>query len=93
MHRYNDFNYILHSPYKRAKKLIKKAQEKQTEETLFSVWLALLPNYDKKTYKTFGDFYDEYKPKDPAEMDMRSKDELMAEILNMTRKEETNGTI
>ena len=67
-------------PLHNALRLIKRAQEEETKEYFFRIYLVQLPNMDEKTYKSFNQFYDDIKPKN-IEIDTRSKDDIMNEIL------------
>ena len=60
--------------------LINKAQEEETREALFRLYLADRPNMTEKTAMTFNQYYDKHKPKNII-LDNRSDEEIMAEIL------------
>lgn len=67
-------------PVVRALKLIRKAREEDRRERYYRLWLVRYPSYTEKNFETFEEFYEKiFPPK--VELDMRSKDELMAEIL------------
>lgn len=82
--RYSNIEYVLKLPLKRATKLILKAQEEETKEYAFKIYLASYPNMDKKNFKSFNDFWEEIKPK-KIEIDKRSEDEIMKEILEIEK--------
>ena len=67
-------------PLTRAFSLIELAQEEETKEAMFRLYLSDRPNMDKKTFMTFDEYYKKYKPKRIVS-DNRSKDEIMAELL------------
>ena len=67
-------------PLTRAFSLIELAQEEETKEAMFRLYLSDRPNMDKKTFMTFDEYYTKYKPKRIVS-DNRSKDEIMAELL------------
>jgi hypothetical protein len=72
--------YVLSLSLKRASKLLNKAMEEKRREETYLLWLARYPSYTKETYETFEEFYEiVYPPK--VEMDTRSKDEIMSELL------------
>jgi hypothetical protein len=67
-------------PMRRALKLIRKAREEDRRERYYRLWLVRYPGYTEKNFETFEDFYEKiFPPK--VEYDMRSNDEIMAEIL------------
>lgn len=71
-------------------KLIKQAQEDETKEYAFRIYLAMHPKADPEKFTTFNEYWEEIKPNN-AEIDARTKDEIMkeiAEIENKFRKEE-----
>ena len=73
-------------PLPRAFSLIELAQEEETKEAMFRLYLVDRPNMDKKTFMTFAEYYDKYhKPK--AKLDNRTDEEIMAEILAIEIKE------
>lgn len=80
-------DYILKLPLDKALKLIEKAQEEETKDYYYRWWLVRYPLYDKNNYESFNDFYEKYKPQKIV-YDMRSKDELMNEILNTNQGKE-----
>lgn len=82
--RYSNIDYILKLPLKRATKLIKKAQEEETREYAFRIYLAAYPNMDKKNFKSFDNFWEEIKPK-RIKLDNRSEEEIMNEILDIEK--------
>lgn len=67
-------------PLPRAFSLIELAQEEETKEAMFRLYLVDRPNMDKKTFMTFNEYYNTYHtPK--VKLDTRSDDEIMAELL------------
>lgn len=73
-------DYVLKMPLKRSIELVKKARYEERREIIYRLWLVRYPNYTQNNYETFDEFYEKsYPPK--IEYDMRSKDELMGEIL------------
>ncbi len=69
---------------KKSIKLIGKAQEEETKEHAFRIYLASYPNMTKENFKSFNDFWEEIKPK-KIEIDKRSEDEIMKEILEIEK--------
>jgi hypothetical protein len=47
--------------------------------------LAAYPNMDRKTFKTFNEFYENLRPRKVV-MDMRSQDEIMEEIADIEKQ-------
>jgi len=70
--------------------LIEKAQEEETREYAFRIYLAIHPKADPKKFKTFNEFWEEIKPK-KIEYDTRSQDEIMQEILEMENSNQERG--
>lgn len=67
-------------PLKQSLKLLEKASDEDKRETYYKWWLARYPQYTSSNYESFDEFYEKFFP--PAvEYDVRSKDELMAELL------------
>ena len=81
MHRYGNIDFANKLTIKTFSQIINKAEEENTKEYLYRMYLALLPNFDKKTYMTFNQFYEKHKPKPLPKLDRRSEDELMDEIM------------
>jgi len=78
--RYGDMQYILSLSLRHAFKLYNKALKENRRDKAHDMWLAIMPKYTNDTYETFEEFYDRiYPPK--VEMDTRSKEEIMDEIL------------
>lgn len=70
---------MLKLPLNKAVSLINKAREEAQREKIYRLWLVRYPNYSEKNFETFDEFYDKlYQPR--VEYDMRSKDDIMAEI-------------
>lgn len=78
--RYGDMDYILSLSIKRASKLYKKAVEEKKTDEAYQWWLARVPMYTEENYESFREFYEALYPP-PVEMDTRSKDEIMNELL------------
>jgi len=67
-------------PLSHALKLIDRAREEEMKSKYYKLWLARYPMYTNDTYETFDEFYEKVNPS-KIEIDTRSKDEIMAEIL------------
>ncbi len=66
-------------------KLIQKALEDEEKELLFRMYLTDRPHIDKKGPKTFTEYYEKYRtPR--YEVDTRSKDEIMEELIKIQKK-------
>ena len=66
-------------PLSKAVALINKARDEAQREKVYRLWLVRYPNYTEKNFETFEEFYEKlYPPK--VEYDIRSKDDIMAEI-------------
>lgn len=73
-------NYVLSLPIRRAARLYQKALEENKRDKAYQWWLTRLPAYTQDTFETFEEFYELlYPPK--IQMDLRSKDEIMNELL------------
>lgn len=70
-------------PINHAIKLISHAKKKEDKEYLFRHYLMIYPNMDKKTYKSFEDYYEENTRIQNVKYDNRNIDELMEDILNI----------
>ena len=82
-------------PLTKALKLVAKAQEEDTRDYAFKIYLAKYPNMTQENFVTFNEFWEEIKPEKKI-IDNRSEDEIMKEILeieNKFRKEESDGII
>lgn len=65
-------------PLPRAFELIELAQEEETKEAMFRMYL--VDRHNMKKFMTFQEYYDTYHtPK--VKLDQRSEEELMAELL------------
>lgn len=73
-------SYILSLPIKRVSKLYKKAMEENEREKAYRQWLAHYPRFTADTFETFEEFYELLHPP-KIQMDLRSKDEIMNELL------------
>jgi len=72
--------YVMSLSLTRASKLLKKAMEEKRKEETYALWLVRYPSYTDDTFETFEEFYEKlYPPK--IDIDTRSKDEIMSEIL------------
>lgn len=78
--RYGNVEYVFSLSIKRAYKLFNKAVKENNREKVYQWWLARLPQYTQETYESFQEFYDKVYPP-TIKMDMRSKDEIMNDIL------------
>lgn len=78
--RYGDIRYILSLPLNDAIKAVNFAIEQDKKEKLYSLWLVKYPWYDQNTFETFEQFCERSIPK-KVTYDTRSKDDIMAEIL------------
>lgn len=78
--RYGNMDYVFSLSIKRAYKLFNKAIKENNREKAYQWWLARLPQYTQETYESFQEFYDKLYPP-IIKMDMRSKDEIMNDIL------------
>lgn len=72
-------------PLKKSLKLIGIAQEEETREYAFRIYLAAYPNMDKDKFLTFNEFWEEIKP-DTSKYDARSKDEIMKDLIEIENK-------
>lgn len=75
-------------PIKDAIGLIERAIDEEDRARLYQLWLVRYPSYDQNTFENFEQFCDRCKPK-KITYDQRSKDDIMAEILERNN----NGTI
>ena len=72
-------------------KLIDKAQEEENREYAFRfLFRQKYPQMDKKNFKSFKEFWEEIQPKTTT-YDLRNKDEIMQEILDIENKQEKGG--
>ena len=69
-------------PLPRAFSLIELAQEEETKEVMFRLYLSDRPNMDKKTFMTFKEYDEKYKPKNIV-VDKRSKEQILEELLKV----------
>ena len=91
MARYGNIDCVLKMKFRQAKKLIDKAEQERDAENLFKVYLVdrkhqlyLLANgaIKKGDILTFKQYYDQVLPT-KSEIDNRSTDEIVNEILSM----------
>jgi len=80
--RYGNIDYVMGLSLKQAAKLISKAVYENNREYYYRWWLARVPMYTKETYETYDDFYDKMNPA-KVEYDLRSKDDIMNDILGI----------
>lgn len=77
-------------------KLIEKAQEEETRDYAFKIYLASYPGMNKDNFKTFNEFWDEIRPQ-KIEIDARSTEDIMKEILetekSFGKRGEENGIV
>lgn len=67
-------------PLHRAIKLVNKALEEERKEYYYRLWLVRYPSYTQSNYESFDEFYEKCVPQ-RIEVDTRSTDEIMAEII------------
>ena len=72
-------------PLLRCLKLIAKAKTEETREAYYRLWLVRYPMYSPDSYETFEEFYEKCVPV-KIEYDMRSKDEIMEDILGKKKE-------
>lgn len=66
--------------------LVERAREKIERQELYQLYCAIYPMFDKKSFKSFDDFYQEHRYRDSSyKQTTKSNDEIMNELLN--RKE------
>jgi hypothetical protein len=75
----------LRLPLKRALKLIAKAQEEDTREYAFKIYLAALPNMTEENKMTFNEFWEEIKP-EKITYDTRSQEEIISDVMEIEKK-------
>jgi hypothetical protein len=67
-------------PVARAFDLIELAIEEEQKESMFRLYLSDRPNMDKKSFLTFNQYYEKYKPKKIIN-DNRPKEQIIDELL------------
>lgn len=67
-------------PLHRSVPLIEKAKEEIRRDRYYRLWLVRYPGYTEKNFQTFEEFYESLFP-EPVHYDMRSKDEIMKEVM------------
>jgi len=80
--RYGNIDYVMGLSLKRSAKLISKAVEENKRDYYYKWWLARVPMYTKENYESFEEFYDKVNPA-KVEYDLRSKDDIMNDILGI----------
>lgn len=78
--RYGNMQYILSLSIRHVYKLYNKALEENKRDKTYKLWLAIVPRYTNDTYESFEEFYERLYPPS-VEIDTRSKDEIMNELL------------
>jgi len=78
--RYGDMTYILSLSIRRGYELYNKAIKEKNRDKTYNWWLARLPQYSEDNYESFNDFYEKVYPPS-VQMDMRSKEDIMEELL------------
>lgn len=71
---------MLKMPLKKAVKLIDEIVENIKRDKSYELWLVKYPHYTTKNFETPEELHEKMYSQ-PIEYDMRSKDELMADIL------------
>lgn len=67
-------------PLKKAVKLIDSVIDSMKRDKSYELWLVKYPHYTQSNYESPDELHEKMYPQ-PIEYDMRSKDELMEEIL------------
>lgn len=71
-------------------KLIQKAQEENTREDAYRLYLALRPIMTEKNVKSFNEFWEDIKPQKII-IDQRDTDEIMKEMQEIEDKFKREG--
>ena len=77
LHRYGNFEYILHLDIDSALRIVDKAIEKEQENRFFVQWAVQLPHMSKETFVSFDAYVDKLTGRN---IDKRSVEECLAEI-------------
>lgn len=77
LHRYGNFEYILHLDIDSALRIVDKAMEKEQEKRYFLQWCVQLPNMTKESYVSFESYVDKVTGRN---IDKRSVEECLKEI-------------
>lgn len=80
MTRYGNIEYVLSLSIKRAYELFSKALKEKEIDRTYQLWLAIVPSYTKDNVESFEEYYERTHP-EKVELDKRSKEEIMDEIL------------
>lgn len=80
MTRYGNIEYVLSLSIKRAYDLFNKALKEIERDRTYQLWLSIVPTYTRENAESFEEYYDRTHPQ-KVELDKRSKDEIMNEIL------------
>lgn len=87
LHRYGGFDCLKQFDIKTIISVIKTAREKEIEEWYHREWCAFLPHMDNKP--SFQEYLDQ---RTGRNIDLRSTDEILADVEEVRRKlGETNG--
>ena len=62
-------------------RLVLKAKEQTERDEIYKLYIAVYPMFDKKTFQSFNEFQEQFKPKVKYN-ETRSTDDLMNELLN-----------
>lgn len=77
LHRYGNFEYILHLDIDSALRIVDKAIEKEQENRYFLQWCVQLPHMTKESFVSFDSYVDKVTGRN---IDKRSVEECLAEI-------------
>ncbi len=88
MQRYGSLEFTKKLSFKELIKIINICFEEKEKEELYRMYLALLPNFDKKTFMTFDKFYRKYgsNRKDKKDLDQRTDEEVLDELIKKHSK-------
>ena len=77
LHRYGNFEYIMHLDIGSALRIIDKAREKEKEKRYFLQWVVQLPNMTDENYISFNSYVDRVTGRN---IDQRPVAECMKEL-------------
>lgn len=83
-------DYVLKLPLSRALDLIEKAEEEKFRDHTLKIYLAAYPNFTKKNFITFDEFWEQVKPR-KVTYDMRSKEDLIKEAKEIEERCKASG--
>ncbi len=83
MQRYGSIEFTKKLSFKELIKIINKAFEEKEKAELYQMYLALLPNFDKKSFMTFAQFYRKYGSSrtNNVVLDKRTDEEVLDELI------------